>query len=200
MFKFIETIRVSDGQLQNISYHNARFNRTRKQLLNIHENWNLEEHIPIPPGIGQSTFKCRVTYSSSLEQIEFEPYVIQPVNKLKLVYTSNIEYEYKFKNRENLQALLKGKGPADDIIIVKSGLITDTSYSNLVFFDGFCWFTPAVPLLKGTKRAFLIDQGRIRETIIKTDDLSRYKKLRLINAMIDLEEGPDIEISSILPP
>jgi 4-amino-4-deoxychorismate lyase len=200
MCKFIETIRLKDGQLQNISYHNARFNRTREKLLDIHEAWSLEEHIQIPRGIDKSTFKCRVTYSSAIEQVEFEPYMMRSVNRLKLVYTSSIDYEYKFKNRKNIQALLKEKGSADDIIIVKNGQITDTSYSNLVFYDGVSWFTPVAPLLKGTQRALLIDQGRIREAFITINDLPRYKKLRLINAMIGLDESPDLEISSILLP
>lgn len=54
--------------------------------------------------------------------------------------------------------------------------------------DGEQWHTPSHPLLKGTHRQFLIDNGMMVEREIKTDELSRYTKIRLFNAMIHFGE------------
>ena len=81
------------------------------------------------------------------------------------------------------------KAPSyDEVIIVKDGYITDTSYTNLCFFDGTTWFTPDTPLLPGTMRQRLLDQGIIKEKSIPLSDLNKYQSISLINAMMDLGE------------
>ena len=55
----------------------------------------------------------------------------------------------------------------DDILIVKNGLLTDTSIANIALYDGNDWYTPLHPLLKGTKRAELLDKGVLKEKEIK---------------------------------
>jgi 4-amino-4-deoxychorismate lyase len=59
------------------------------------------------------------------------------------------------------------------------------------------WFTPAFPLLKGTKRQYYLENGVILEKEIKISDLHQYKMARLINAMIDLDESDDIPVEHI---
>ena len=89
------------------------------------------------------------------------------------------------------------KGDADDIIIVKNGLITDSSFANLLFFNGLQWLTPAQPLLKGTQRAKLLEQEQVITAEIRTADLSNFIKVRLVNAMLRFEDEVDILIDSI---
>jgi len=43
------------------------------------------------------------------------------------------------------------------------------------------------PLLKGTTRARLIDEGKIIEADIKVQDLRTFSKVALLNAMIDFD-------------
>ena len=69
---------------------------------------------------------------------------------------------------------------------------------TIALFDGTCWFTPASPLLKGTKREYYLDNKMIFKCDIAPADLSKYKKMRLINAMLDLDDGVDIPIENIL--
>ncbi len=76
----------------------------------------------------------------------------------------------------------------DDILLVKEGLITDTTIANIAFYDGNSWYTPQHPLLKGTKRAQLLDQGLLLEKDLKPEDLSSFIAIRLFNAMIDWGE------------
>ena len=72
----------------------------------------------------------------------------------------------------------------DDIIIEKKGFITDTSIANLAFYDGEQWFTPKNPLLEGTMRAKLLDEGFLQTREIKRSEISHYTKVALMNAMI----------------
>ena len=62
------------------------------------------------------------------------------------------DYSFKFSNRKAIDDLLKFRNGCDDILIVRNGLITDTSYSNVVFRKDNMYFTPNFPLLNGTKR------------------------------------------------
>ena len=83
---------------------------------------------------------------------------------------------------------------ADDILIVVDGYITDTSFCNVVLANDEGLFTPDLPLLKGTQRAFLIDEEIIRPRAIHINDLQLYHKVKLINAMIGLD-NPSTHIS-----
>ena len=80
------------------------------------------------------------------------------------------------------------KGDSDEIIIVKHGLLTDTSFTNLAIYDGDRWITPKRPLLLGTKRAALLDKGIIQEADITLNDLQNAVKVSLFNAMIEFGE------------
>jgi 4-amino-4-deoxychorismate lyase len=66
-----------------------------------------------------------------------------------------------------------------------------------LFFDGTNWYTPTAPLLKGTKRQYLLDEGIISEWEIREEDIPGYQKVGLINALIDFEEMPVIIVDRI---
>jgi 4-amino-4-deoxychorismate lyase len=78
------------------------------------------------------------------------------------------------------------RGEADEVIIVRRALITDTSYSNLAFRSRGQWYTPATPLLRGTMRESLLACGLLREANITPADLPLYDAVCLINAMMSL--------------
>jgi 4-amino-4-deoxychorismate lyase len=89
------------------------------------------------------------------------------------------------------------KGTCDEVLIACDGYITDTSYSNVALFDGLEWVTPANPLLKGTQRAKLIASGLAKEKEVTISDLKQYKKLVLVNAMLEFDPTHSIRIDSI---
>jgi 4-amino-4-deoxychorismate lyase len=91
------------------------------------------------------------------------------------------------------------RGDCDDILIVKRGMVTDSSYSNVVFRGSYGnWVTPATYLLPGTRRASLIQQGLISETDISINDITKYTELKLINAMMGLDDTEGIPVKNIL--
>jgi 4-amino-4-deoxychorismate lyase len=100
------------------------------------------------------------------------------------IVSSDIEYSLKYANRDALNALLESNKDVDEVIIEKKGYLTDTTISNIAFFDGEQWVTPVKPLLEGTMRAKLIDEGFLQTKEIKKEDLQNYSQVALMNAMI----------------
>ena len=78
-------------------------------------------------------------------------------------------------------------------------MITDTSYSNVVFKDSEGkLYTPCSTLLDGTKRQRLLATDIIQEKEIHVNDIHSFVGLYLINAMIDIEDNLFIGIDSIM--
>ena len=196
MCQLIESIRVNCRQLQNIGYHNERFNRSRKELFGLNGDVDLSKLIQIPDDIDHGTYKCRILYSDIVHNIEFQKYIKRNINSLKMVYVDSIDYKYKYHDRNCFKNLMKNT-QADDILIVKNGFISDTSFSNIVFFDGSNWVSPSTYLLNGTMRKYLLDTKKIISRIIKPEDLKNFESAKLINAMLGLDISPIISVRSI---
>ena len=204
--EFIETIRIENGEICNISYHQQRMDKTRRdcvsnalplrlehlirsffamERMNTHGVENCDfVYTDLPKG----RTKCRVVYSDVVKDISFSAYSIRPVSTLRLVCCDDIDYSYKSTDRSDLKKLFEQRGDADDVLICRNGLITDTSIGNVALFDGSEWHTPASPLLCGTQRQYLIDNGVIKERDIPASEISKYKKIAIINAMIPFGE------------
>ena len=197
MSPFIETINLLDGELKNLQYHQERFERTRSQNLRMSNHPKLSRVIQIPNGLDLGNYKCRVVYGKEIERIEFEPHLSKAIGSLKLVYSDTISYGYKSADRSALDLLFSLRGNCDDMLIVKNGCITDSYTANVFFWNGIDWYTPDTPLLPGTMRAYLLDDGSVHEERITPDDLSKFHKIRLINAMNDLNEGQELPIEAV---
>lgn len=193
MCQLIETIQCINRVAQNLSYHQRRVNRSQSLLWDTFCDIDLCHELAkyeIPDGL----VRCRIVYAKTIETVEFFDYKLRNIQSLKLVYDNTIDYNLKFNNRDKLNELALKKGECDEVIIVKNGLITDTTFTNICFFDGLRWFTPATPLLRGTKRELLLEKGIIHEAEIVPGDLSRYSKVMLINAMLDFDESRSIDM------
>jgi 4-amino-4-deoxychorismate lyase len=197
MCRLIESIKVFDRKLCNIEYHNVRMNKARRELFHLEDEIDLSDVIKIPADLSRHLFKCRVIYSNKIHNVEFHPYTMRPITSLKVVYDDSISYQYKLEDRREFLKHLDNNGTGE-ILIVKNGLITDTNYSNVVFSDDEEFVTPSTPLLKGTKREKLLQNGKIFEEEIRLTDLHMFKYVYLINAMIDLEDNIRIPIKEVL--
>lgn len=215
--QFVETIKIKNGKALALPYHQARMERTIRRFFpslipDISETSNTSKEATSPsesdpllhlasiisPKEEMDLYKVRVVYGTQgVEAIEYAPYKMKEIHSLKVVEDDNIDYTYKSTDRSALNALAAQKGDCDEIIIVKNGLITDTSFTNLALFDGTKWLTPKHPLLLGTKRAQLLEAGIIEEADLTLEDLRKAKKVSLFNAMIDFGER---EVTEIFPP
>ncbi len=196
MSRFIESIQLKDGQLKHLALHLKRMERTTQTYYNKFIIFDKKVIEKAAKNYSKGVFKCRIVYTQQIEEITFKPYQVRPINTLQLV-ESQLDYTLKYEDRTTLNFLFKQRGNYDDVIIVKDGLITDGSYTNLAFYDGKNWWTPATPLLKGIQREVLILEGKIREKIIPVSDLSNFQKVKLFNAMMDWEVAPTLPIEVI---
>jgi 4-amino-4-deoxychorismate lyase len=196
MCLLLESIQIRNGILMNANYHQGRMDSSSKTLFGKRVDFNLSD-LKILLEYQKDIVKCRILYKSAVEHIEFEPYTPKKINSLKIVFNRSISYSHKFADRSLITELLKQKGTADDILIVKNGQITDTSYSNVVFRKGSEFYTPTTFLLNGTKRQQLLNDGLIKEKDISLDDIAGMDDIILINSMLELDSGVSLKISSI---
>ncbi len=187
----LETIRIEEGEIVNLPYHQARFDKSRKAHFKHTNTIDLSDAINVPSQTG--VYRCRILYGRDIEEVSYHPYTPKTIQKLKIV-SSNIEYPYKYADRSALESLLQEHQDADDVIIEKHGLLTDTTIANLAWYDGTSWYTPKTPLLEGTMRAKFIDKGLLHPRDIAKEDLSSFTHVALINAMLGFKILNDITI------
>jgi len=186
MCQFVETICIQDGKARNLRYHIDRMNRTIRQffphLTSVTEA-DLLPQIPQESGLQ----KARVVYSAEgITERTFAPYALRTIQSIALVEDNDINYRWKSTDRTPLTRQREKAPHADEVIIIKDGCVTDTSYTNLCFYDGHEWFTPDTPLLPGTMRQYLLEQGLIKPRHILATDIPHYQRVSLINAMMVL--------------
>lgn len=197
MCQFIETICYEGGCFQRIGLHNDRCNRTRNHFFGLQPNLQLELYLNIPTHLKNQTVKCSVTYGIEIIDIKYDLYKIRPVNSLQMVSDNEIDYSFKYADRTKLNALFQSRGQSDDILIVKDGLITDTSYANIIFNRNGKWYSPQNPLLRGTRLESYLQENRVTPALLHSKDLSLFSEARIINAMISIENSPVIPIENI---
>jgi len=167
----------------------------RKIVYGFDEPIDIETIVKIPDFITEGIYKCRINFFPDKIDYTITPYVQRVIRTLKIIHNNSIDYTFKSENRLQLDAAFELRGNCDDIIIVKNGHITDAWAANIILFDGTSWFTSDTPLLKGIQREFLLSEGVIAAREITIDHLFEYKKIKLINAMIDFDRAPEIIIS-----
>lgn len=189
MYRFFESIRLYDGQLELLDLHEERMARTHSKFFKTAKKINLLDAIKIDEKHIKGLFKVKVIYSRAIEEVQIEPYSIKKVTRVLLFDDNNIEYAYKYVDRASLERPFNSIETTDtDVIFIKNGCLTDASYANIALFDGLNWFTPTNCLFEGVKRSFLIKRGILHECVIKIKDLPSYTKIAFINAMKDFED------------
>jgi len=198
MRQLLETIRIENRRIINVDYHNRRMNGARADLFGINDTIDIQKIIKISMGMNLGVYKCRIIYDGKIREVQVLPHQPRLIRSLKIVEDNEIDYSYKYADRSRLEHLLSLKGDCDDILILKNGCLTDTSFSNIVFQTGAgAWVTPSTFLLDGTMRRSLIESGLIEEAEIRPEDLSGFSYARLINCMMSLKTGATIKISDI---
>jgi 4-amino-4-deoxychorismate lyase len=176
----LETIRIEEGSTLYLDYHNQRFNHTRKRLFSIHKPIDLADLITPPP---EGLYRCRILYGRTIQKVDYIPYAPKSIKTISLV-ESDISYSFKYADRSELEHLLSLSPQSDEVLIVKEGLLTDTTVANVAFLEKGKWITPKRPLLEGTTRKRLLDEGFLTAKTIRSDEIDRFDGFALMNAMI----------------
>jgi 4-amino-4-deoxychorismate lyase len=191
---YFETIKIVDGKALHMPYHQKRYESVLNTL-GIKERENLEDYIKAPDF---GAYRCRLVYSPHAKSnatllvphaitTSYHAYKKRDISSLKLIFDNNISYALKSTFREELDALYAKRDECDDVLIIKNLLVTDTTIANIAFYSNGIWITPKNPLLKGTTRERLLDEGKIIEAEIKVSQLRSFSKVALLNAMIDFD-------------
>lgn len=188
MFQFLESIKLKDGEFLRLKYHQQRVDKAFQLFAPNAHVLDLEACLSSLTLPGQGVYKCRVIYGSIKHQVELIPYQLRPVQTLKLIETNIASTVYKPSERSEIEALFSLRGECDDVLLIKDGLLTDSSYCNIALYNGQEWISPRVPLVYGTQRAELIERQRIIEQDIPAESIQHYQQIRLFNAMIEFGE------------
>ncbi|AGZ81938.1 aminotransferase class IV family protein [Campylobacter fetus] len=176
-----ETIKIIDKEVCNLNFHIKRAKNSTINGLKFDFSDILQ-----PPFNG--TLRAKVIYdiNGNLKNVEYFPYEMRDFYEFKLV---NIDFDYdkKYLDRSKIEA---AKSNFNEIIMIKNGLITDTSIANIAVFDSCndTWLTPKTPLLKGTTRDRLLQNKFLKQKDIDPNDLLKAKRFAIMNAMIGFLE------------
>ncbi len=188
MHQFVETIRIEGGKAMNLPLHEARMNATRAHFAPHAAPISLQKWLDDAP-LSDERIKARVVYDvDGVCETTFQTYKRREIQWLRMVEDNDISYTFKSTDRHELGHLLALRDGCDEVLIVKNGLITDTSFTNVAFFDGHKWLTPAQPLLNGTMRQWLLQRGELMEAQITPASLASFQRIMLFNAMIGAHE------------
>ncbi len=191
MYPYFETIRVFDGKICNLEWHQRRLSTI--SMLRLEDGL---ASVVLPQ---KGVYKLRVSYShDEFGAIDISSYSARKIERLKVVECDEIEYSRKMNDRSALDRLFTQRGQADDILIVRKGQLSDTSICNILLWDGLEWFTPNEPLLRGTTIARLIYTSLVKERKIMLDDIPKFRSFMLVNAMMDFDEMRTYDTKNIL--
>lgn len=206
--KFIETIRIVDGSPCLLPLHIERMEATSLEVGYDAPPCVCATMLMPPPPLTHGVIKCRIVYGHEIESVEFSAYCPHPLSSLLITEAGDIDYHLKSADRTILDALHRKAVAMDcsDAIISRHGMITDTTYGNLVCHtvDGRM-LTPDTPLMKGVMRRSLIESGALIPTPISRTDLLPNNHLdiisiSIINVMLPLGAVHPIPLAKIKSP
>ena len=196
MCRFVESIQLNDGVFKRLDCHQERIRKAMLAFYPTHKIINLFEFLSNTSFPSEGLYKCRLVYDFEIREIVCSPYIKRDIHSLRFVETGMESHPYKMEDRNELNAAFACRGGCDEIILVKDGLVTDTSFSNIAFYDGLNWYTPRVPLIYGVNRTRLIEQGVLIEKDIQLSEVMNFQLVSLFNAMNEFG-SIELDISSI---
>ncbi|WP_292656146.1 aminotransferase class IV [Nitratifractor sp.] len=187
----LETIRIEEGRPLHLEYHNRRFNHSRRKLFGATEDLDLADFLTdIPPA---GLWRCRVLYTLYMERVEYLPYTLRLPHRFALAEFER-DYAYKYADRSVFERLKREHPEAEELLLYRQGLLTDTTIANIALRRDNVWYTPARPLLEGTTRQRLLEEGRLQLAEIPCDALDAFDELALMNAMIGFRNISQYEL------
>lgn len=184
--KYFETIKCEDFEVFNLNYHQKRVANT------IGLNINLQEYIN---PISEELLRCKLIYDENgVVDVLYFPYKKREIKSFKIIFDNEIEYSKKYLNRTKLDELYEKRDDCDEVIIIKNGIVTDTTIANIAIFYENLWITSKNCLLGGTTRARLLEEKKLFEKDITLDMLKNASKVALMNAMIGFDEIKNFKI------
>jgi para-aminobenzoate synthetase / 4-amino-4-deoxychorismate lyase len=106
--------------------------------------------------------------------------------------SSNVFLYHKTTHRVMYEQAKQECPHAEDVLLWNErGELTESCIANLVVeWDGQ-WYTPPIAcgLLAGTYRTWLLQQGKVKEKILRYEDLQGFSRIFLINSVRQIQEA-----------
>lgn len=195
--RFLESIKVEKRQPLLLGLHQKRVEKTFAEFGQPNNALDLQEILRKLTFPTDEIYKLRILYDMQGNfSTEFSPYWVTKIANFALVEAKDLDYAFKYENRE-IFSTLKEQSTTEEIIITQNGQITDTSFSNLAFLQGGKWFTPKTFLLNGVQRQFLLAQNLIKEADISLRNIGDFSHFCLLNAMRTLGDSDIYPLEAI---
>ena len=195
-YPFFETIRVVDGKVQLLKYHQRRIDHVFRYFYPSYRAIELKAMLPDFSNHSDGVVKFRFEYNAVSHDYNIQQYTMRTIKKLVLTET-DINYPFKFSNRNQLNNLMS-KIPAEkDILMTSRGRIRETSYANVIVQFGKNWLTPLYPMFHGVMRSHLLAMGVIKPADLFDHDLRVSNQIMLINAMMPMESTITLSVKDI---
>jgi 4-amino-4-deoxychorismate lyase len=175
-----------------------RVNETFDAFFPEWEPFDIKEEIDKVELPKEGIYRLRLTYTEDPQTLEVLPYEAQNVQKMKLVDSGEIDYGFKWADRDFFKTILEAHPEADEVIFHKDGIIQDCTIANLAFLKEGIWYTPEAPMHWGTTRARLLVEDEVEETDILVSELDQYERICLINVFRPLSFENSIAITDAI--
>ena len=195
---FLETIRIQDGHAHHVADHIERMCRTALHFGFVAPPLPADLDALVPRNLRTGSVRCRIIYDHTLREITFTPYRRRCIERLIAVDAGAMDYTFKYADRSPLERPNIRLSETDELLFIRGGYVTDTSYTNLILRRGQELFTPDTCLLDGTCRRRLLRTAQVRTATIRLSDLSAYDELLLVNAMMPLGEALRLPVTSVV--
>lgn len=195
---FLETIRIQDGHAHHVADHIDRMRRTAQHFGFSTPALPADLDALVPHTLRTGTVRCRIVYGHTLRELTFTPYRRRRLERLIAVDAGAMDYAFKYADRSPLERPNLQLSEADELLFVRGGYVTDTSYTNLILRRGDELVTPDTFLLDGTCRRRLLRTAQVRTAQVRLSDLPAYDELLLVNAMMPLGEALRLPASSVV--
>jgi para-aminobenzoate synthetase/4-amino-4-deoxychorismate lyase len=202
-FKLLETLRLENGKYTNLIAHLSRLESTARhfgyvfdatrvtQALNhLAADTQTEEAV-----IGALAGAWRVRLQTDASgQPEIEKYALNSPEVPVALALAAMPFEaahseftrFKTTRRDHYEAFTP-TDPAvfDTLLFNTAGQITECTRGNVALLIDGHWVTPPLHcgLLGGVGRAAYLKQGRLREAVVRVEDLPRVQALAFINSL-----------------
>ncbi len=73
-FPLFETLSIIDGQVQNLQYHQQRFEQATQEYFGCEPRFRLADILVVPEAYQQGKVRCRIDYNAAEFELKFFTY------------------------------------------------------------------------------------------------------------------------------
>ncbi|MEN9904340.1 MAG: hypothetical protein RLZZ555_905 [Pseudomonadota bacterium] len=193
-FDLLETLALADGVLRNLAEHLARLERAARHFGYPFDESALRASLAeLEQSHPQGLWRVRVLLDAqgrtqvqafAMEASPAEVTLALAAQPFEAAYSEFVRY--KTTRRAHYDAVAPTQpGLFDAILWNERGELTECTRGNIALqLDGE-WLTPALfcGLLDGVGREVALREGRVREAVLRVDDLQRATGLAFINSL-----------------